>query len=663
MKFSKYIIAFILFFINSLIISIFSINSIPAAIPTDNRLYFEDIEKIDFSILEKVAEKNSVVIYAIADTDVEFKKSRNVIYTFEKNKNIVWNNHLGLNPGKMKDILGNNITLTSEDFYNNKNIKNIIKFVYLIGEQENCLDFYNELISSYNYNIKLEVKNYASEYLLPYVIFIIILIILLFVSYVDSSLLKKEISIRVIHGESAYYHYFKYCILNSMMYTIILISCILFQKFHTQILNCYFKVYNLFLPFLIILWIISLHLIPIKPKEIFYGHQFSKKILIMLRIMKNVTAVICCGLIFFSLTLIPKFKNYNKGDFFFQEKGNYYFLSTQLKSSVNINNREYEYVKKIFSKQDDFYKEINSNFNTICIQDISNELKSFEDENYDYQIIYCNHNALEYLEAVYPETSDACLEKYDAVILFPNKFSKDVKEKLFNVLYDQFSMYEGYRPNIDKIQTILYNAEKDMLCFGNNGECSFTYYNNCAIIIASDNIQKKGENSKINYSSMCNGTLYEISSIDKLYEISNNYNFEPIVTELNSFFEDNLNTLKSIMSLIIISLIIVIMIYISVTYIALKLDYQINSKEYAIKKILGYSIIKKNQSVFAECIGVWCLNIIFSFIYVNLCNLEYTVIVILIPLILLLLNILLIICVITRNEATTLTKVLKGGAL
>ena len=101
----------------------------------------------------------------------------------------------------------------------------------------------------------------------------------------------------------------------------------------------------------------------------------------------------------------------------------------------------------------------------------------------------------------------------------------------------------------------------------------------------------------------------------------------------------------------------------TVHYIILKLDYQVNATELAIRKTLGESMLQKNRRHFVGAAAVGVINLIIAVGLSHFAHLIPIAVAIAVPAVLFILNILLICFMIRRVEKQKLTKILKGGAL
>lgn len=664
MRISKYIIAIIIFSAAILIINIFSVNSIPYNIPDDCIVYLSSPEYPDLAEIESAAEKYGIDVYAIAETEVSFNKNDDVIYATGNTEKI--KKHLGLKSGIVKDILGNQKNIRYEKFEtlsSSKDMQNIPDRIYLSGRKEDCEKIFQELETSCSCVSSVQYPEIFGEQLIPFGIIAVMLTVLLFTCYVDSAFYKKEIALRVLHGDSSIYHYFRYCMINTLGYAAVFAVCIIGQNTFFQTLSCYKRVYYLLIPFFAVLWLMNLHIINPKPKEMLYGYQTTPKLIYALNAVQIVAAAASCAVILSMFTLVPKIKNSDKGEDFFKNKRNCYFISMQLKNDKKqFSETDINYNKRLLLEKKKIYNKIDEQTETICIQDISSSLNDYEMSDTEWTPVYCNYSALSYIRKVYPEAEDAELENYDAVILIPDTLSENEQNTAENFLSEQFRCYEGYKT--ENVEVIRYNADKEMMVFGNKGECSFSAVNNCAVIIASDTFQREdADKLHIDHADLYSGTVYQIKNLKEIEKITNDSSFEPVFTNINEYLEENKKAQNSIAAIILIVTCLILVIYVSVTYTILNAEYQVNAMEFAVKKIHGYSIFQKNRKSFIEIGAVGIINFIISVLYVRFNNYEYPEIAVIVPVCIIIFNLITVTAFITKIESQKLVKIIKGGAL
>ena len=109
--------------------------------------------------------------------------------------------------------------------------------------------------------------------------------------------------------------------------------------------------------------------------------------------------------------------------------------------------------------------------------------------------------------------------------------------------------------------------------------------------------------------------------------------------------------------------VLMLVFYISEIYTVLKLDYQVNATELAIRKTLGESMLQKNRRHFMGVVTVGIVNLILAICLSHFAKLLPLTAAVAVPIVLFVLNILLICFMIHCVEKQKLTKILKGGAL
>ena len=95
----------------------------------------------------------------------------------------------------------------------------------------------------------------------------------------------------------------------------------------------------------------------------------------------------------------------------------------------------------------------------------------------------------------------------------------------------------------------------------------------------------------------------------------------------------------------------------------IRLDYSVNAKELAIKKVLGYSVFEKNRKIFAITIGVMLLGMIASVVISSVYKIANPFTVAAGCGILSAAEIVIILMNIIKTEKAQLVKILKGGSL
>ncbi|MDE6425465.1 MAG: hypothetical protein K2K89_04925, partial [Ruminococcus sp.] len=255
MKLSKYIAALILLSIFT-VINIFFNSSL---LFTDlHNIRLENRESINVIEMDNIAKKNNVKIFTCVHHRISIKKEEIIIYSDSENYGSVWDGYLGIKPGIIKNPMGSEYQLldgTLDELNNDMKLKIGAENWYLIGTEPNCKSFILDLKNMLDYELKDTPPQNEIVSFLPYVILSFVFILILLYNYLDSSFLKKEITIRILNGESSLKHYLIFCITDTIVYSLIFLSCIFSQSLYTQLLKNNRYVYLLFIPFIAINWI------------------------------------------------------------------------------------------------------------------------------------------------------------------------------------------------------------------------------------------------------------------------------------------------------------------------------------------------------------------------------------------------------------------------
>lgn len=665
MKISKYITAFILLAVATILLNIFSIDGFPHSLPYSYKLFVTDSEELRFTEIDACAKKYDVVFTAITTKNVGMKKEEVTFYTALNNKEALVK-YLGLESGTLRDVLGNENVVYYDNLVSLDSAEELmrsVEYCYLIGDTEDCDALVNELHSKYGGAFKATKPDAGFDEVVAYGLFVFVFIILLLYCYLDASFEKKEIAIRVLHGDSALYHYVRYCLTDTLVFAAIFAACCVSIDAFSQTLRFYTNTRWIFAVFVSGVWLVNLHLLHIKPKEMLYGHQLSKKLLSMLTILGNAAALLSCLIILSMLSMVPSVQKYRKAEAFFLDKQDYAFLECSMSYEGDYEN-ERELQNANSSEERRLYRETDSSLGQICIDDISGELLCIEREDLAINMVYCNHRALPYIESVYSEAGQTDFENYDAMILIPASFNTEETDIAKMLLLDYFEGSEGYMPDNSRIQICSYESDEEMLCFSGLEKCQFKFMTNPAIIIASDTfLRADADELNIIHSHSSSGIIFHISDDEVLQDIAEDYSLAISSTNVYEKFAIEYQLQKSLIVMIVVVTLLILLLYISVLKTILSLDYQVNATELAIKKTLGYSVFEKNRKYFISAIVIGVINLIVSTVYMMKTDMEHPWIAIVVPIVLVLLNIGLIYLMILKIEAQKLMKILKGGAL
>lgn len=665
MKRGKYITALILFAAATVLLALFNLDGFPQALPNTYKLVISNPAKVDFQELDQIARRHDLLFCGVTNRNTGLQKSTVTFYT-DADRQDAWQAYLGLKPGIMQDVLGNECTVsgnTLEVLMQNQEERNSVYYGYLVGDPADCDAAAEELYIQYGSMIQTAKAKVGSRTQLLTGIFVLVYLMMLFYCYLDASFEKKEIAIRVLHGDSPWYHYLRFCLTDTLVFSVLFAGCCLVQDAYTQTLRFYANIRWLFVPFLVGVWLVNLHLLRIKPKEMLYGHQLSNRLLAMLTLLGNGAALLSCLVILSMLSAIPSIGKYQKADAFFKSMQDYGFLSVQSLATVVDPEEPDDSSRQGLLEKRRFLSETDTQLAPVCMQDISGELDSIGQEDLSIHLVYCNHRALDYVQSVYPEAAQADLAQYDAVLLLPEHFSSLEQEAAAALLLDHYESAEGERPSEERIQYLSYASDEELLCFREFANSRFTFYKTPAVLIAADQLQKAhaGEGTRHDY--LETGSVYRIPDARSMEKLTEDYALQISMTNVYEKFQIEYQVQKSLIAVFLLVTVLMILLYVSVLRTILQLDYQVNATELAIRKTLGESILQKNRRYFVTALVIGGINLFAAGIYVYKTEMQHALFVLTVPCLLTAINIALIYRMIRKLEAQQLSKILKGGAL
>jgi hypothetical protein len=171
------------------------------------------------------------------------------------------------------------------------------------------------------------------------------------------------------------------------------------------------------------------------------------------------------------------------------------------------------------------------------------------------------------------------------------------------------------------------------------------------------------ENAAVYLGGIQNDIMYRLDGM-KASEIEQKYGLKDVtITSVPSRCEQYRASIIRVLLLNLIICIFMMILEVIIIMTIIKLEYMINAKELAIKKILGYSIIKKNGFLFLTNFLSAGVAVISVLIYSSMYNVVSIPLIVLSTFGLVISEMILIIFYIIKTEKTQATKILKGGTL
>ncbi|MCI5817110.1 hypothetical protein [Ruminococcus sp.] len=114
MKRGKYITALILFAAATVLLALFNLDGFPQALPNTYKLVVSNPAKVDYIGLDQIARQHNLLFCGITQQNTGLQKRTVTFYTGADQQDALWQEHLGLEPGIVKDVLGNECTIAGD---------------------------------------------------------------------------------------------------------------------------------------------------------------------------------------------------------------------------------------------------------------------------------------------------------------------------------------------------------------------------------------------------------------------------------------------------------------------------------------------------------------------------------------------------------------------
>lgn len=656
MKVSKYCMYLLLMITILLFVVLLNASTLSKNLLSGQLISITNNEELDIDTIEKVASDCDVTIFTRSSKIVSTQKTEITYYTNSNDMKQLMD-FIGIREGVVRSTIFADIYIEYKQFHE-LDITKTISSWGLIGNEEQCNDFIKDLSQINGYAVsKLTPTSKSIDMYIPYLLYVILIAVMLLSSYIDAIFQKKEIAVRVLHGDTALRYYKKNICTDTIAYTVIYFVLYNAILKYTAVMAWYKNITWMLLLLCLLNCLMYIPILNFNSREIIYGHQHTKKLSSIMFAIKAASAVIISVMMTLICLILPEITRYNKASDFFKSKNNYMLL-TFLNNNENINNNFellMENKNKRLTAVNNFINHRTSN--SICIANISKDLDTMSEQN----AIYCNYRALSYLKSIIPEIKEQDLLTKDCLILIPKTMNAEQEKRAFDCLLNEFEQIENYRPNDTQVEKIKYHSKDQVLSLFVDGNVQFSYLDDPIICIASDTISKY--NIEPNYYILSDRMLYGIDNVEQTKIFFDN---SPVKVVGINAYEQYKADLNSYVSLIIASGILsllMIVFHISVTSILIRLEYELNAKEFALKKIIGYSIFRKNKKLFIKSVAVFTLILIVEVIYAITSQSISTGIAIILSLLLFVLDLLLLSYQIIRIERKQLIKILKGGAL
>jgi hypothetical protein len=463
---------------------------------------------------------------------------------------------------------------------------------------------------------------------------------------------KKENFIKISMGESIKKIIMKNVITDIGLYCVMMFGIrtvlknVISLNFHEN------GIFLMFFVFVVLQTMINIWGFRYDYKEIMYGANISMKTLgncyalkVISMIASIVSIAICIGLVIYQYSY---FRMYDK----IEKYKDYSFLSYRIDTS---DQREDEELEQVIARKESllFYDMYRKGKISLAV---TNAVGKNNDKYY-----LVSENTLGIKDLIKEKEED---DFHGAYILMPESMSN--KEEIEKDAIEATKWdYEGFQKDFE-YKIITYN-QFELLYFDTEAsdlEFGFDKVENPIMILYHFNFDEMDkENAAVYLGGIQNDIMYRLDGM-KASEIEQKYGLKDVtITSVPSRCEQYRASIIRVLLLNLIICIFMMILEVIIIMTIIKLEYMINAKELAIKKILGYSIIKKNGFLFLTNFLSAGVAVISVLIYSSMYNVVSIPLIVLSTFGLVISEMILIIFYIIKTEKTQATKILKGGTL
>lgn len=681
MKYIKWLICIILiFFIVLSTGEIYQINITEFPVKDMICIRLTDYEsKSDFySFVEKSAQKCGVYAY-VCNIIFEPLNSKTTIYCSENAGKKILSENYFITSGLHKSIFLSDTFVEFKELklYDGKEKE---AKIFVLGNAAEKKDFVSSIKEKYDISSEYITRNnldfYSDKFFkFQVAIWSIAFIFVFILGLYETALNKRKYSIKYSLGDSTPKLYFSSILIDTIVFcaSFVLIIAGLYQ-FTYSIFSIQTSVV-LFMSFLMINCVSQLSILKIDIRKAFSSNADAHSLLIFSYIFKTVCCLIAVivGAVCFGIISESNSIKAQKG--FFEKYSEYNYINMVPKDvsdpDVKLN------ISAVLN-----YKLALECKNDVLLQSVYSELKGSDGKKRD--VIICGKSSIENIVNDIPEISKNVLTKNGITIIIPE--------------------YKGYKNDINLYKSLAQSCPDGSFgfYFAHNYENSdigvCTYKNNTTFCALNDKDSGSGKTCKnpiIIFSNLNNEELaienlfikenddgsyvglmepkyaqlqiYKISD-DKLRTFAENNGFDLendyfIKTNVYENYKATVQKYDRLSTIAILLFIVIMLIETIFVAVIVRMEYSVNAKEIAIKKILGYSIFQKNKQILSVTLIVY-IAVIFMAAIINcffeLSDIRFVAIGCALQLCI---EILVIFFLVIKTDKVKIIKILKGDSL
>lgn len=543
------------------------------------------------SELEDTATKHNCLLFTVSRNYESVNSVNTSVFCMDGVEEVLLENS-SVKSGDFRSIFLGNVNFNIEKFKDIPDVNQIENY-YIIGNMDDAREFKSAIIDTYGGNMPKEGYTSFNSTETIVCIWIIGILLFLLLTLFETVLLKKELVVRFIYGESLVNIISKRIVCDLFVYTgyCTLISVILGLFFDIQVNYQIATSIICFVVFIILNSLLYLRLIFIDYKSSLSRGKSNKSVLTISYFYKAITIVIITLVMSICIEMIAEGIGYWKQKSFFEN------VNTNSYVSISSEDNNIDTTDKMMSE---FFNEKNSQGKAMLNMYIDNGMFT------QAPCMLFNKGFESYLKKEIPEITDYNFENKIYYII-PEKYGDTAIQDLDFLT----NMYIG--ENLSH-SIITYNSDVSLIGIVNQGKITSQTYNEPLIIL---NFREKTDYyNSIGISQAC---MYNLTD-SEWNEYVNNNPVEYSTTYKTNVYDNYDYYLKSNQRTLMCGLAaLAILILMELIIIRTTVHYEctINAMELAIKTVMGETILSKYKKMFIITTVTLLLSAILSLILLN----------------------------------------------
>ena len=533
---------------------------------------------------------------------------------------------------------------------------------FLIGSTDDMYNFKMSLMEKYGGGLIRDGYEPKNDTLLIAFLWMSVFIVFTLLSIFEYLIKIKEYSVNIIMGFSPIKLVVKDLTIDIFF---VVISYMVFKVLINDFTNTYFcQGYHYVFLALIILADIVIHyqFLSIRIKDIFKDKKYSKGLLTSCYITKYVSKVLTIVLIATNLLLISEGISWRSQNKYWTNYFDYNQMSARyVKNDGNFNENESLNLKVNYNAYSSF-------FNTANVTLMSSIT---EKDFFGQSVIAYNKNSYDYLRENIKSVDFEILKDNKIYAFLPEKYYKNNFNNsqisdlnhIANYLIDWDGNYKK------SVEIVFYDDNIKLLALKRNTNFESSYYKNPIVLFVNidEELFPRINTGDDNIGSNTYFTIYNMSkeSFETFFENNcpEGYSVQIFFANVGEQYQYKLSVAEKGIFINTFLVVLFFILSLSITILTLRLDYNLNAAEIAVKKIMGYTLFQRQKKLLIGSLLSSMLSIGATVLYAYIFKSSLIIFVLLSGISFIFVDLILIFVLIKKIEKEQITKILKGGAL